>query len=272
MYTEVESMKHQRGFLSYAITLIRLNVRSALALRGAFLLQTFFMLLNNVVFFLVWVILFAKYPTIRGWRIEDIMAVQGFAVGSYALVLILFGGVRHIAKAVRDGDLDSYLTRPRPVLPQLLLSYAHPSAFGDLLTCIGMVILSGYGGWENGLIWLFGLTCGTLIFLSTTILIQSVAFWVDNSQSLVRTLFEYLVSFMTFPPHIYGGFLKLVLFTVFPAAYISLLPVEMLQSFDALKALSILGATVLYCIAAVVIFHRGLRRYESGNLMGFQIV
>jgi len=265
-------MMNQLGFLSYAATLIRLNIRSALALRGAFLLQTFFMLLNNVVFFMVWVILFTKYPTIRGWGIKDIMAVQGFAVGSYALVMILFGGVRHIAKAVRDGDLDSYLTRPKPVLPQLLLSYAHPSAFGDLLTCIGMIALSGYGGWEKGLIWLFGLTCGTLIFLATTILIQSLAFWMGNSQSMVRTLFEYMVSFMTFPPHIYSGFLKMILFTVFPAAYISLLPIEMLREFHGVKAVIVLGATVFFCSTAVWVFHRGLRRYESGNLMGFQIV
>ena len=59
--------------------------------------------------------------------------------------------------------------------------------------------------------------------------------------------------------------MRLVLFTVFPAAYIGLLPVEAVRDHSLIQALGVLAAAVAYGALAVWVFERGLRRYASGN-------
>ena len=56
-----------------------------------------------------------------------------------------------------------------------------------------------------------------------------------------------------------------MLFTVFPTAFVALVPVEAVREADPLKVLVLLGAALVYAGLAVWIFERGLRRYASGN-------
>jgi ABC-2 type transport system permease protein len=57
---------------------------------------------------------------------------------------------------------------------------------------------------------------------------------------------------------------------VVPAGFISHVPVELLRSFDAWRMAGLLGFTCLIVAAALVVFRVGLRRYESGNLVGLR--
>ena len=59
--------------------------------------------------------------------------------------------------------------------------------------------------------------------------------------------------------------MRIVLFTVFPAAFVAFLPAEAIRHPDAANVLAMLGASVTYSLIAVAVFNRGLRRYASGN-------
>jgi viologen exporter family transport system permease protein len=74
-----------------------------------------------------------------------------------------------------------------------------------------------------------------------------------------------LLMVASYPQHPYGFLVRLGLFTVFPTAFISLVPVEAVRDHSALKALAVLGAACAYAGLAVLVFERGLRRYGSGN-------
>ena len=65
----------------------------------------------------------------------------------------------------------------------------------------------------------------------------------------------------------FHGWIRVLIFTVIPAGFISHVPVELMRSFDPLLLAGLLGATLLSCSLAVIVFRAGLRRYESGNLV-----
>ena len=55
--------------LAFGRALIATNLKAALALRGAFVVQVVFMALNNFTFFVFWWALMGRVTTLRGWQL-----------------------------------------------------------------------------------------------------------------------------------------------------------------------------------------------------------
>src|SRR5690349_4592908 len=103
-------VERARPTWSFAWALFATNLRSALALRSAFVIQALFMLLNNLTFFVVWWVLLRQVPDLRGWRLDDIEMLFGITATSFGLVITVAGGVRHLGRAIEGGELDTLLT------------------------------------------------------------------------------------------------------------------------------------------------------------------
>ena len=68
-----------------------------------------------------------------------------------------------------------------------------------------------------------------------------------------------------YPQHPFALSVRIVLFTVFPAAFVAFFPAEVVRQPDLGGVLGMLAAALVYATLAVVVFDRGLRRYRSGN-------
>ncbi|MBV9614737.1 MAG: ABC-2 family transporter protein, partial [Ktedonobacteraceae bacterium] len=79
-----------------------------------------------------------------------------------------------------------------------------------------------------------------------------------------------LVSFSTYPMSIFNGAVRVLLFTLIPAGFVSFVPLQLLHQFTWPLMSLMTGATALIILAAIGAFELGLRRYESGNLLGMQ--
>ena len=79
-----------------------------------------------------------------------------------------------------------------------------------------------------------------------------------------------LTTFSTYPMNIFTGVVRLLLFTVVPAGFVSFVPLQLLQQFSWPLLGGMVGFTVLFVAVAVGMFQLGLKRYESGNLLGMQ--
>ncbi len=91
---------------------------------------------------------------------------------------------------------------------------------------------------------------------------------------LLYVLFQFfitLITFMTYPTDIFRGFGRIVLFTVIPAGFVSYMPIGLLRQVDVTFLLEALGCALLLLAGSVWVFHIGLRRYSSGNLMGIRM-
>ena len=76
---------------------------------------------------------------------------------------------------------------------------------------------------------------------------------------------ELLVTFSLYPEPLFGGALRLLLFTVLPAGFVGYLPVRILHAPSLANLTLLLLAAVAYLYLATLIFDRGLRRYASGS-------
>ena len=79
-----------------------------------------------------------------------------------------------------------------------------------------------------------------------------------------------MISFSTYPPTLFQGAVKILLYTVIPAGFASYLPVETLRSMSATDALLTVGGALGLLAAGTGAFYLGLRRYESGNLVSMK--
>lgn len=254
-----------RDSLAYLGALVATNVKASLAHRGAFWLQAALMALNDVLFFCVWWIFFRQVPSVRGWTLLDMYALYGFVAFAFGLFAVLAIGTRDLAQRVMDGELDALLPQPRALLPRLALSRSSASGWGDVV--FGLVLLGLGSQLEPGrlpALLLLALASG-LTLAMTSVLVNSLVFWVGDMEGLPRQMIEFTIVFSTYPGALFTGALRVVLYTLVPAGIVAYLPAEFLRAPSPGALAWALGATTVYALFVVWVFGRGLRRYESGS-------
>ncbi|MEZ4636838.1 MAG: ABC-2 family transporter protein [Caldilineaceae bacterium] len=255
--------------LNFLLALWKVNLLSILEYRVAFLTQMLGMIFNNAVYFVFWIIFFDRFEQVNGWGIDEMyflfaVVAVGFGLGAY-----LFGNVLHLANIVVTGQLDYYLSLPKPVLLHVLASRSIASGVGDfvyglLSFGVGVAVI---GGVDVGMIARFVLASllATLIFVSFLVLVQSLAFWIGNANLLLNNALSAIITFSLYPITLFDGSAKLLLFTLIPAAFVGAVPAQIVRQFEWPSALQMLAAAAIFFGLAMVVFHRGLRRYESGS-------
>ncbi len=248
--------------------LLHTNLRASLALRGAFLLQVGFMALNNLIYFSVWLLFFRRFHDLGGYGIADMELTYGVVACGFGLAVALAGGLRDLSRLIVDGALDGYLTQPKPVLAQALCSRTLASGWGDLASGLGMVALSHQVSVAHVPYLLLAIVLSGSVFVAAAVVFHSVAFWLGPIDSLARMLWEFLITFSIYPEPIFGGGLRLLLFTLLPAAFSGFLPARLAHRPTSLHVASAVGGAACVVCVALLTFARGLRRYESGNQIG----
>jgi len=251
--------------LCYVAALLRVNLAGSLARPVFAATSAAMMFANNLILFLLWVIYFADFSSLRGWGLQDLALLLGIVAWAFGLTVFLAGGLRDLANTITDGGLDVHLGRPRHPLPGLLLSRSIPSGLGDMASAFLFWLWLGGAGIGDLPLLLAVSTAAAIVLGATLVITQCLPFWLPGSAALSEELFNMLLLIVFYPQNAYGFLVRLVLFTVFPAAYIGLLPVEAVRDHSLIQALGVLAAAVAYGALAVWVFERGLRRYASGN-------
>jgi ABC-2 type transport system permease protein len=254
-----------RNSVVFARSLLATNLKAALALRGAFVMQVAFMALNNLTFFVFWWALMARVPVIRGWRLADVELLFGLVAAAVGLTVAFAGGLRHLGRFIEDGDLDTLLTQPRSVLVYALGMRSHPSGIGDMMSGAFLIAASGYVSWRSMPLVIVAIGASAAIFVASGVLFFSLAFWLDKVESIARQMWELLITFSLYPEPLFGGVLRVALFTILPAGFVGYLPVAVVRSPSLPEVCLLFGGAAAYLALAVLVFNRGLRRYASGS-------
>lgn len=252
----------------YMLALLKMSLKSSVSLRGAFLTKMIFMAANNLLFMVIWLFFFQHFETLRGWDIKYMALMFGLVAASFGLWVIFANGLRMLAKMIDDGDLDTLLLQPKPVLLNIAGAQSEASGFGEVLTGLVLFALSGF--LQPHLIpWLLVvLFLGFLFWCSLSILLGSLAFWFKDMNEWARELLMSALFFATWPNSIYSGTVKIVIFTIIPVGFLSYMPVQFLTGMDWVAlAISCVGISAML-LCSLLVFHLGLNRYESGNRFG----
>ncbi|HTE39809.1 MAG TPA: ABC-2 family transporter protein [Steroidobacteraceae bacterium] len=253
------------AWFAYLGALVRLNSRTIVARPALTLLSVGMMIGNNFILFAIWVIYFNKFSSIQDWTLPDMSMVLGVMAWAVGLTFVLFGGVRDLARTIVNGGLDVHLGRPRHPLPGLLISRSIPSGIGDMLSALLFWLWLGERSWAELPILIVVSTAAAIVFTATLTATQCLVFWFPRAISACEDVFNMVVMVAFYPQHSYGFFVRLILFTVFPTAFISLVPAQSVRDGNHWLIVAMLGAAVFYSGVAVAIFNRGLRLYSSGN-------
>lgn len=256
-------MSRAANSLAFARALVATNLKATLALRGAFVVQVVFMALNNFTFFVFWWALMRHVPSIRGWRLGDIALLYGIVAVAFGLAVSLAGGVRHLGRFIEEGYLDTLLTQPRSVLVYALGLRSQPSGVGDVLSGMMFIFWSGEVSSSTLPLLVAAIVAGSLIFVACGIVFFSLAFWLGKVETVSRQLWELLITFSLYPEPLFGGALRLALFTLLPAGFVGYIPMRVVQTPSVQDMVLLVGGAIAYLGLAVMVFERGLRRYAS---------
>ena len=255
--------------LSFVLALWKTNLLSAMEYRVSFLTQMAGMMLNNAIYFVFWIIFFDRFEQINGWDLVDMFFLFGVVATGFGAGTYLFGNAVQLSSLIANGQLDYYLSLPRPVLLHALASRSNASSAGDfiygLLSFAAAVIISGTFSGAMLLRFAVASMAAVVVLISFLVLAQSLTFWIGNSSMLTSNAFNAIVTFSLYPITLFDGTAKLLLFTIIPAAFIGALPAEFVRRFDAGQLALIGGGSALFLSLAIFVFYRGLRRYESGS-------
>lgn len=247
------------------MALWKANFLSAMEYRAAFLTQIFGMILNDLVYLVFWMIFFDRFKSVNGWGLGDVFILYGIAASSFGLGTFLFGNAPRLSDIISKGRLDYYLSLPRPVLLHAIASRSNNSGIGDFVFGIIIYLFSGLFTLDGLGRFLLGTLFALVVFISFTIIVQSLAFWLGNASGLGNILQEAMITFAIYPLNLFDAPAKVVLFTLIPAALMGAMPAALVHGFDWGTLGILFLAAVVFLLLSIWIFQRGLRRYESGS-------
>jgi ABC-2 type transport system permease protein len=246
------------------------NLQAALEYRMAFMSQVVIMLVTDFLWLFYWWTYFQQFPLTHGWHLTDIVFLWSISAGAVGLSNAIFGNSRQMVPLIMNGGLDAYLGMPRNALLHICIASTYPSAWGDILFALCAYVLLLHPDAFHIALFLLIIILGACIITAFSIIFCSLAFFLGNTEGLAEQMFMALVTFSTYPMDIFQGVVKLLLFTILPAGFISFVPLQLLHSFSWPLLAAMFGVTLLYILLAYGLFQLGLRRYESGNLLGMQ--
>ena len=254
-----------RGTGRFVVALMRTSVAAAMAHRGTFLMQSLLMALNNAIYFTFWVVLLRRVTTIRGYGITDVVVLYGTVAGGVGLAVLLAGGFRQLARAIHEGELDAVLSQPKPTLLYVLGRRAGASGLGDVVFGCVMIAIWGHVRLSTLPIVTLAMIASAIVMVSSAVLFSSLAFWLGPVEAASRQLFESVIMFSIYPEPLFGGALRLVLFTLVPAGFVGYVPARLIQSPSIGGALEMIAVASAYAVVAAWVFAHGLRTYCGGS-------
>jgi ABC-2 type transport system permease protein len=255
--------------LKFLLAVWKANLQSAMEYRVSFLTQMIGMMLNNGIYFLIWVLFFDRFKDVRGWGLTDMYITFGITASAFGLVSILLGNAFNLGDIISKGRLDYYLSMPRPVLLHALASRSISSGVGDFVYGFLSFAVSGAFSWEGLLRFCLAILLAAVVFAAFLVIIQSLAFWLGYATGLTNMLYNAMITFAIYPITLFDSTAKVILFTLIPAALMGAVPAAFARAFTwHILAQLLIGASVFLFIA-IALFNFGLRRYESGS--GIQV-
>jgi ABC-2 type transport system permease protein len=255
----------------FLLAVWKTNLLSAMEYRAAFLTQAIGMMLNNFMYFAIWLIFFDRFKDVRGWGVNDMYVTYGILASGFGFMSLFFGNAFNLAEIINKGRLDYYLSLPRPVLLHTVASRMISSGMGDFTYGFISYAASGTFTWEGLLRFCLAVLLAGLIFTGFFVLFQSLAFWFGMISNFVGLAFNALITFGIYPVTIFDNYAKLILFTVIPAALVGAVPAEFVTTATWQSLAELLAGAIAFLALAVTVFNLGLKRYESGSAIQVEV-
>jgi ABC-2 type transport system permease protein len=250
---------------------MRVNWRASLEYRTNFIFESILSVVEVGMYLFYWRIFLSISSGIPGISYEQLAALVVFNHIIYGGADTLMAGqVWEAGSQIVRGQLDIFLVQPKSAIFQLFFSGAQPMR--ALQIVVGVIVYFFFVPLTvvNALLLIFGLVTGTIIFTSWVIAIHSITFRLGNSVVIYKLL-SVILHFAKKPTSIFSFVIRFILYTIIPAAYIGAVQSQQVFAAEAPVLFGLAALAVVSPLVAVMIFRRGMRLYESGNLIGIRM-
>ncbi|MGD9682087.1 MAG: ABC transporter permease [Candidatus Obscuribacterales bacterium] len=259
-------LQRLRNYLGLVGAYTAFNLKSQWAYRGAFISQMFAMAANNCVWVAFWALFFERFPVLRGWGVKDVITLWAIAATGFGIAHTVCGNALALPWLIARGQLDVWMLYPRALLSHVLLGRMSATACGDTVFGFAVYVLFVRPDLPHFCLFVALSFAVAFLFVGFSILTGSLTFFLGNAEGLAEQWRFSMITFSTYPATLFEGVVKIILYTLIPAAFVSYLPIEALREMSLYYSLlTVLGALAVLLVG-VLVFYLGLRRYESGNL------
>jgi ABC-2 type transport system permease protein len=258
--------------MSLYLKLVSASIRSQMEYKFSFITSVLiFAVLSAMDFILVAAILL-KFDHIQGWALYEVGYLYAVSSMVSSIYRIFANEVHNFEKYTLHGELDQLLTRPVSPLLILFTRNLHLTQLGGFLQGSVILFLSLGAMWKNGYDILpavfylpVALLFGTVILFSIGLVTATMAFWITRISELqVFTMYAPLTA-SSFPIQIYPGWLKGLLLTLLPVAFMAYVP--SLYLFNKGGSLLYLFVSPIVALVAITLALRfwkwGIKHYHS---------
>lgn len=217
-------------------------------------------------------VVMGRVPQINGWSFPEMVFIYGLAGVSSSIVPVVGDGIWQLAAQIHNGQLDYTLTRPYPPLLQVMSAWVGFNGVGDLVASTAMLAWALTRvdiDWSPGMAAAFVvlLLSGMALRLALAVASNAVSFWLKMPVPMFAMTLWQVGELARYPLGIYGLALHLMLGVAVPFAFAGFIPAAWMLDRSGYAWLGVFAplVAILAWIAAVRIFRRGLRRYESAG-------
>lgn len=250
---------------------MRVNLRSAMEYRTNFLFEGLLSIVEVGMYLFYWKIFFSISDGIPGASYEQLAALVAFNHVIYAGADTLLGNhVWDTGHLIVTGQLDIFLVQPKSAIYQIFFSGAQPMRAIQIV--IGTFLFFTFipPTPHTVALYVFGFVTGTAIFTSWVMCIHSLTFRLGNSV-VVYKLLSIILHFAKKPANIFSVAVRFILYTIIPAAYMGTVQSGQILKADPAVLAGLAALAIISPVIAVIVFRKGMRRYESGNLIGVRM-
>jgi len=256
--------RHLRIMLKY----FQVNLASAMEYRASFLMQAFGMAVSNATFVFFWWVAFSQVGgRIGGYDFKDVMFIWALSSTAFGVAHILFANANQLTRLIVTGELDTFLLQPCNLLLNVSCARTSLSAYGDLIYGIVLLALTQGGDGQAWLFFILGVPVGALLMTAISLTAHTLTFYFGDASLAGSMSLEFIINFCIYPEGIYQHGVRALMYSLIPAAFIVHVPLRLARGFTIGWMLLWLLAAFAYCAFSIWFFYRGLRRYESGNMI-----
>lgn len=237
--------------------------QEAVANRRGFWTQVTVMVANDVAWIAFWVIFFDEVGAVRGWDVDRVLTMLAVLTTAGGVVLGLLANARHIGRLATEGGIDATLALPVSPLLHLLARRVYPSNLGDALFGVGLFLVACDPTPARAARFLAVVVLSSVVLGSFLVLVGSLAFFAGRDDA-GETGFHSIVMFASYPVDIFGGAMRVLLYTAVPAGFVSAVPARLVDSPSVGLLAGLVGFAAALGAGAWATFTAGLRRYTSG--------
>lgn len=266
--------RRKNSFWTYVVLtwqIMQTSIASAMEYRASFLIKVGGMIINDFGHLVLWLVFFAKFPSVNGWNIHDTVLLLSLSMLMYGLLVLVSGGVIEISRTIANGGFDYYLGLPKNPLWHISVDRTEIAGLGDLIFGLGLFLIAGNPTITRILILLAVALLASFIMYNFTVIVQSLAFYFGDFEESAERWFWTMLGFGFYPQNIFFGALKVAMLTILPVFFIYSVPIRIIQHFGWLDLAILLAAAIASFVLAQLVFRSGLKRYESGNLINSRI-